>query len=84
MVDLLKSDAPRKAMAMMLAAVTLLGPTLMPAFAGEKSARDRTAATATPIQHLVVIFQENVSELTRWRPIRRASRSFLPPRGHPR
>jgi phospholipase C len=56
MVDLLKSDAPRKAMAMMLAIVTVLGPTSMPAFAAPPN-----AATATPIQHLVVIFQENVS-----------------------
>jgi phospholipase C len=56
MVDLLKSDAPRKAMAMMLAIVTVLGPTAMPAFAAPPN-----AATATPIQHLVVIFQENVS-----------------------
>jgi len=61
MVDLLKCDAPRKAMAMMLAVVTLLGPSSIPAFAGERPAPSRAAATATPIQHLVVIFQENVS-----------------------
>src|SRR5215472_2252890 len=61
MVDLLKSDAPRKAMAMMLAVVTLLGPISIPAFGAEKSAHRGGAKTATPIQHLVVIFQENVS-----------------------
>ena len=61
MVDLLKCDAPRKAMATMLAVATLLGPTSIPAFAAEKSAPSRAAVTATPIQHLVVIFQENVS-----------------------
>jgi phospholipase C len=61
MVDLLKADAPRKAMAMMLAVVTLLGPTSIPAFGAEKSAPHGGAKTATPIQHLVVIFQENVS-----------------------
>src|SRR5499433_4270856 len=61
MVDLLKSDAPRKVMAMMLAVITLLGPTSMPAFAGQKSEHHRGSATATPIQHVVVIFQENIS-----------------------
>ena len=61
MLDLLKSDAPRKVMATMLAVVTLLGPTSMPAFAAQKSEHDRGSATATPIQHLVVIFQENIS-----------------------
>ena len=61
MVDLLKSDAPRKAMTMMLAVVTLLGPISIPAFGAEKSAHRGGAKTATPIQHLVVIFQENVS-----------------------
>jgi len=61
MFNLLKSDPPRKAMAMMLAVVTLLGPTSMPAFAAKKPDHNRGAATATPIQHLVVIFQENIS-----------------------
>jgi len=61
MVDLLKSDAPRKAMAMMLALATALGPISIPALAAGKPAPDADPATATPIKHLVVIFQENVS-----------------------
>ena len=57
-MELLKSHAPRKTMALALALVTALGPTTIPAFA----APARTfAPTATPIKHLVVIFQENVS-----------------------
>jgi len=61
MIDKLKSDAPRKAMAMLLALTTALGPTVMPAFAASKQAPPNHPGTATPIQHLVVIFQENVS-----------------------
>ena len=37
MVDLLKSDAPRKAMAMMLALATALGPISIPAFAADNA-----------------------------------------------
>lgn len=52
-------------MAFLLAFTTALGPTAMPAFASSKPAAAQTGgtspATATPIQHLVVIFQENVS-----------------------
>src|SRR5215469_3069310 len=59
MIDLLKSDAPRKAMATVVALAMALGPTSIPAFAADKHNAD--AATATPIKHLVVIFQENVS-----------------------
>ncbi len=57
------SDAPRKTMALLLALTTALGSTALPAFAASKTAKAATAvpATATPIQHLVVIFQENVS-----------------------
>ena len=53
-----KSDGPRKPMALVLALITALGPTTVPAFAAP--VRSFTP-TATPIQHLVVIFQENVS-----------------------
>lgn len=48
------SAAPRKMLALLTALLTALGPSVTPAFAAPKS-------TATPIQHLVVIFQENVS-----------------------
>lgn len=62
MIEKLKSDAPRKTMAVLLALTTALGPTAMPALAAAKpSPKAASAATATPIQHLVVIFQENVS-----------------------
>ncbi len=59
-----KSDAPKRTLALLLALTTALGPTAMPAFAASKptAKQTRTApATATPIQHLVVIFNENVS-----------------------
>jgi len=65
MFDKLKmSDAPRRTMALLLALTTALGPTAVPAFAASKPTAKPTKAapaTATPIQHLVVIFQENVS-----------------------
>jgi phospholipase C len=64
-LDKLKmSDAPRRTMALLLALTTALGPTVTPAFAASKPTAKPTRsapATATPIQHLVVIFQENVS-----------------------
>jgi len=50
------STAPRKMLALLTAFTIALGPSVAPAFAAPKS-----GATATPIQHLVVIFQENVS-----------------------
>jgi phospholipase C len=57
------SDAPRRTMALLLALTTALGPTAAPAFAASRpvAKQNRPAPTATPIQHLVVIFQENVS-----------------------
>jgi len=54
MIEKLKSDAPRKTMALLLALTTALGPIAIPAFAAQPK-------TATPIKHLVVVFQENVS-----------------------
>lgn len=63
MIEKLKSEAPRKTMALLLALTTALGPTVMPAFAASEPGPNRAdaTATATPIKHLVVIFQENVS-----------------------
>jgi phospholipase C len=58
------SDAPKRTMALLLALTTALGSTMTPAFAASKPAPKQTRnapLTATPIQHLVVIFQENVS-----------------------
>lgn len=64
-LDKLKmSDAARRTMALLLALTTALGPTAMPAFAASKPAAKPAKfapVTATPIQHLVVIFQENIS-----------------------
>ena len=51
----------RKVMASLLTLAITLGPSVTPAFASSKQIQSKTAATATPIQHLVVIFQENVS-----------------------
>ena len=59
MTEKLMFEAPRKAMAMLLALTITLGPTAIPAFAANKPSAAPT--TATPIQHLVVIFNENVS-----------------------
>jgi len=61
MLQTLKSDAPRKTMALLLALTTACGPSAVPALAATKQAHNAFPATATPIQHLVVIFQENVS-----------------------
>jgi phospholipase C len=58
------SHAPRRTMALLLALTTALGPTAMPAFAASTPAAKPSRSvpvTATPIQHLVVVFQENVS-----------------------
>ncbi len=51
-------------MASLLAMTIALGPSVTPAFAASPKPQTQhasAAATATPIQHLVVIFQENVS-----------------------
>jgi phospholipase C len=63
MFDKLKtSDAPRRTTALLLALTTALGPIALPASAASKPVKAATAAvTATPIQHLVVIFNENIS-----------------------
>ena len=61
-LDTLKnSDAPKRTMALLLALTTALGPTAAPAFAATKPAPNSTPTTATPIQHVVVIFNENIS-----------------------
>jgi phospholipase C len=57
----LKSDAPRKTMAMLLALTIALGPSAIPAFAAPKTSPKTEPRTATPIKHLVVIFNENIS-----------------------
>jgi len=62
MTEKLKLAARRKATALLLALTTTLGPTVIPALAASKPGRrTATVPTATPIQHLVVIFNENVS-----------------------
>jgi phospholipase C len=65
MTKKLITEAPRRTVALLLALTTTLGPTAMPAFAASKTAANQTRRaappTATPIQHLVVIFNENVS-----------------------
>ena len=49
-----RSEAPRRFLALTMACATVLGT--MPAYGSSSFSR-----TATPIKHLVVIFQENVS-----------------------
>ena len=53
----------RRVMASLLAMTIAVGPSVTPAFASspKPQAKQAATATATPIQHLVVIFQENVS-----------------------
>ncbi len=60
MIEKLNFEAPKKAMALLLALTITLGPTAVPAFAAGKPA-STAPSTATPIQHLVVIFNENIS-----------------------
>jgi phospholipase C len=50
----------RRLMASLLTMTIALGPTVVPAFASS-SKPVTSSATATPIQHLVVIFNENIS-----------------------
>jgi phospholipase C len=54
-------NAPKKLMAFLLTLTITLGPTVTPAFAASRKAAIPAVPAATPIQHLVVIFQENVS-----------------------
>jgi phospholipase C len=54
----------RRVMAYLLTVTITLGPSVTPAFASSAKAATKqtaSAATATPIQHLVVIFNENIS-----------------------
>jgi len=52
----------RRVVASLLTMAITLGPTVVPAFAAPiKPASKHVAATATPIQYIVVIFNENVS-----------------------
>ena len=51
----------RKMMASLLTLAIALGPNVTPAFAASGKAKPQANGTATPIQHLVVIFQENIS-----------------------
>src|ERR1700691_286553 len=55
------SEAPKRTMALLLALTTALGLIATPAVAASKPATKRAPVTATPIQHLVVIFGENIS-----------------------
>jgi len=48
-------------LALLTALTTALGPSVSPAFAASKATPKAATTTATPIQHLVVIFQENIS-----------------------
>jgi phospholipase C len=50
------TQAPRKAVALLTALLVTFGPAVTPAYAAPAN-----GSTATPIQHLVVVFQENVS-----------------------
>lgn len=64
MTEKLKFVVPRRAVALALALITALGPAATPVFGAEKPDHKTvlaSAKTATPIQHLVVIFNENVS-----------------------
>jgi phospholipase C len=52
----------RKMMASLLTLAIALGPSITPAFGASRQIHQAPAsATATPIEHLVIIFQENVS-----------------------
>ena len=55
---IIASAAPRKMLAVLTALTFALGPNAAPAFAASRGSQTKTA---TPIQHLVVIFDENNS-----------------------
>src|SRR5579864_4921363 len=58
------SDVSRKTTAAVLALITAMGPSATATFAASEPVQQSgafAAATATPIKHLVVIFQENIS-----------------------
>src|SRR5499427_2858860 len=66
MTQKLRLDTPRKALAILLGLATALGPITTPGFAADTkkpapAAKPPALQPTTPIQHLVVIFQENVS-----------------------
>jgi len=56
-----EAEAPKKALALFTAAVLALGSSATPTFAAVQGKAQTPTVTATPIQHLVVIFNENVS-----------------------
>src|SRR5215469_7827058 len=47
---------PKKAIALLTAVLTAVGPSVVPGYAAPAA-----ASTATPIRHLVIVFQENIS-----------------------
>jgi phospholipase C len=55
------SAAPRKVLAVFIAAFMGLGSSVNPAYAVSTPKAHGPGSTATPIRHMVVIFQENVS-----------------------
>jgi phospholipase C len=57
------SGAPRRTLAGLLSLTMALGPMVTPAFAADEKAPHphSTATTTTPIEHIVVIFNENIS-----------------------
>ncbi len=55
------SAAPRKMLALLTALIMAVGPSVTPAFAASRAKPHVLQPASTPIQHLVVIFQENVS-----------------------
>jgi len=63
MTEKLTKEAPRRAVSLLLALTIALGPSAAPGFAasGEKQHPKPSLVPATPIQHLVVIFNENIS-----------------------
>jgi phospholipase C len=62
MLNRIKSSAaPRKMLALLTALMTALRPSVTPTYAASKTKHHLLHPASTPIQHLVVIFQENFS-----------------------
>jgi len=55
---ILKAATPKQLLALIAASLVVLGPTVRPIYAADPAA---TFPTSTPIKHLVVIFNENIS-----------------------
>ncbi len=58
---ILKAATPKQLLALIAASLVVLGPNVRPIYAADAADPAATFPTSTPIKHLVVIFNENIS-----------------------